>query len=97
MNPFLERLMGMQNLTDQIIAMDFLNNAKSGVRNYAMAITECTSPDIKAVLTKQLEEAIQTHEHIVHFLVDKGYYRPFNVEEQRQLDLQNIQTAQGIL
>ncbi|GGA28994.1 spore coat protein [Paenibacillus physcomitrellae] len=97
MNPLLERLMGMQNLTDQIIATDFLNNAKSGVRNYAMALTECTSPDVKAVLTKQLEEAIQTHEQIVHFLVDKGYYRPFNVEEQRQLDLQNIKTAQGIL
>lgn len=44
MNSLLEHLTGLHMLTDDVIAMDFLMNAKSGVRNYAMAVTECTSP-----------------------------------------------------
>ncbi|NHB12662.1 spore coat protein, partial [Burkholderia cepacia] len=33
MNPIIEYLTGMNALTDQIVAMDLLNSAKSGVRN----------------------------------------------------------------
>lgn len=40
MNTIIEHLMGMNTMTDQVIAMDMLVTAKSGVRNYAMAITE---------------------------------------------------------
>lgn len=96
MNPFIERLMGMNTLTDQVVAMDLLNTAKSGVRNYAMAITEVGSPEIKAVLSKHLEEAVDFHELIVDYLMEKGWYHPWDVQEQLQSDLQNIRTALGI-
>ncbi|MUG43540.1 spore coat protein [Paenibacillus woosongensis] len=96
MHPILEYITGMNKLTDEVIAMDLLINAKSGVRNYAMAVTECITPEIKTVLTKQLEEAIDTHEMILAYMIERGLYHPYNVNEQIQLDLQNIQTAMNI-
>jgi similar to spore coat protein len=96
MNPILEHITGMNTLTDEVIAMDFLIDAKSGVRNYAMAVTECATPEIKAVLTKQLDEAIATHEKISSYMMQRGLYHPYNINEQIQLDLQNIQTAMNI-
>jgi similar to spore coat protein len=93
MNTLLEHLTGLHTMTDQVIAMDFLIAAKSGVRNYAMAVTEAVTPEIKATLTKQLEEAIDMHERISMYMMENGWYHPWNVKEQFQFDLQNIQTA----
>lgn len=93
MNPILEYITGMGALTDQVIAMDLLINAKSGVRNYAMAVTECASPEIRAVLTKQLNEAIDAHERIATYMIERGLYQPFDIQEQLQLNLQHMQTA----
>jgi similar to spore coat protein len=93
MNTLLEHLTGMNSMTDQVIAMDFLIAAKSGVRNYAMALTETGTPEVKATLAKQLDEAIDMHERITMYMMEKGLYHPWNVNEQVQLDLNNIQTA----
>lgn len=92
-NTILEHLTGMHTLTDQIIATDLLITAKSGVRNYAMAVTEAESPEIKMTLAKQLDEAIDMHERIMLYMIERGWYHPWNVKEQFQLDLQNLQTA----
>ncbi|MCM3144443.1 spore coat protein [Brevibacillus sp. MER 51] len=93
MTGILQSLAGMGGLTDQVIAMDFLISAKSGVRNYAMALTETGTPEIKEILTKHLEEAIDLHERISLYMIERGWYHPWNVTEQIQLDQQNIQTA----
>jgi similar to spore coat protein len=96
MNTIIEHMMGMNTMTDQVIASDFLITAKSGIRNYSMAITETASPEIKAVLHKHLQEAIDTHEQITGYMMERGFYHPYNVNEQIQLDMQNIQTALNI-
>lgn len=96
MNPILEHMSGLHTLTDDVIAMDLLINAKSGVRNYAMAVTECATPEIKRILMKQLDEAIDSHEKISNYMVQHGLYHPFHISEQIQLDLKNIQTAINI-
>jgi similar to spore coat protein len=96
LNTILEHLTGMNTMTDQIIAMDFLIAAKTGVRNYAIAVTETGTPEIKATLTKQLNETIDMHERITMYMIDKGWYHPWNVNEQVQLDLKNIETALNI-
>lgn len=93
MTGFLQDLAGLSGMTDQVVAMDFLLAAKSGVRNYAMALTEAGSPEIKAILTKHLDEAIDMHEKISQYMIERGWYDPWDVEEQRKLDQQNIQTA----
>ncbi|OUQ85374.1 spore coat protein [Brevibacillus brevis] len=93
MTGILQSLAGMGGLTDQVIAMDFLISAKSGVRNYAMALTETGTPEIKTILTKQLEEAIDLHEKISLYMIERGWYHPWNIAEQIELDQQNIHTA----
>ncbi|GIO12704.1 spore coat protein F-like protein YraD [Cohnella xylanilytica] len=93
MNSLIERLTGMHTLTDQVVATDLLIAAKSGVRNYAMAATEVATPEIKAILAKQLDEAIDLHERIADYMIQKGWYHPWDVKEQLRLDLQNARTA----
>lgn len=96
MNPIIERIMGLDKLTDEMVAMDFLISAKTGVRNYAMAVTECATPEIKLILTKHLEEAIDTHERIIGYMMERGFYKPHEMNEQIKRDLTNIQTALDI-
>ncbi|MBN6186817.1 spore coat protein [Aneurinibacillus sp. BA2021] len=85
--------LNMPEMADMTFAMDFLIAAKSGVRSYAMAATEAGTPEIKETLIKQLEEAIDMHEQISVYMMERGWYHPWDVKEQLQLDLQNIQTA----
>ncbi|MCK6073239.1 spore coat protein [Paenibacillus silvae] len=96
MNPILEHMSGLHTLTDDVIAMDILINAKSAVRNYAMAVTESATPEIKQILMKQLDEAIDSHEKISNYMMQNGLYHPYHISEQIQLDLKNIQTAMDI-
>lgn len=93
MNQIIEYFTGMNVLTDQVVAMDLLTAAKSGVRNYAMAVTESGTSEIKETLIRHLEEALDLHERISSYLIEKGWYTAWNPNEQIQLDLQNIDTA----
>lgn len=93
MNSIIEKLTGMDKLSDQVIATDFLISAKSGLQNYAVAITEATSPDVRAVLRKQLNDAIMTHEIITNYMMKKGYYHAYNLDEQFKVDMQTTDTT----
>nr|WP_263325165.1 spore coat protein [Neobacillus sp. Marseille-Q6967] len=93
MNQLIQNLMGMGGMTDQVIATDFLISAKAGVRNYAVAITETATPELKAALRTQLNDAIATHEKITNFMIAKGYYHPHNLKEQLEVDLTVSETA----
>jgi len=92
-NQFIQNIMGMGGMTDQVIATDFLISAKAGVRNYAVAITETATPELKAALRTQLNDAIATHEKITNFMLAKGYYHPHDLSEQLQADLTVSNTA----
>lgn len=93
MNSMIERLMGVDTLTDQVIAMDMLVSAKAAVKLYAMAATESATPAVRAVLEKHLFEAIDTHERLSAYMMQRGFYHPYNVPEQIRLDRTNIETA----
>lgn len=93
MNQLIQNLMGMGGMTDQVIATDFLVSAKSGIRNYTVAITEAATPELRTVLREQLRAAIQTHENITNYMVAKGYYHPHELKEQLQVDLTAANTA----
>lgn len=93
MNKLFKNLIGMGKMSDQVIATDFLIAAKSGVQNYAMAITETASPEIRKVLREQLRDAIETHEIISRYMMEKGYYHTHNLNEQFLLDMQTTDTA----
>ncbi|MEH7179092.1 spore coat protein [Neobacillus vireti] len=93
MNNLIQNLMGMGGMTDQVIATDFLISAKAGVRNYAVAITETGTPELKAALREQLNTAIATHEKITNYMIAKGFYHPHDLADQLNVDLTVADTA----
>ena len=93
MNQLVQNIMGMGGMTDQVIATDFLISAKEGVRNYAVAITETATPELKDELREQLRAAISTHERISNYMISKGYYHPHELREQLVIDLTTTNTA----
>jgi similar to spore coat protein len=93
MNTVIENLTGMNTMTDQVIATDMLLAAKTGVKNYAMAITEAASPEVRTVLKNHLEDAIVHHEKVTAYMMSKGWYQPYDVNEQIRMDLKAAETA----
>ncbi|WP_248926560.1 spore coat protein [Paenibacillus hamazuiensis] len=96
MNTLLENMTGMGSMTDQVIANDLLIAAKTGIKDCAVALTEATTPEVRQILKKQLDQAISSHEKISAYMIQKGLYHPTQVKQQIQLDLQNAQTATGL-
>jgi similar to spore coat protein len=93
MNQIIQNITGMGGMTDQVIATDFLISSKAGVWNYAIAITETATPELKSALREQLNVAIATHEKITNYMIVKGYYHPHDLSEQLQVDLTMSATA----
>lgn len=80
-------------MTDQIIASDLLIAVKSAVRNYSFALTEAASPEVRKVLRSHLEDAIHVHEQVTQYMMDRGWYKAYQMKEQIMLDIQNASTA----
>jgi similar to spore coat protein len=93
MNALIEALTGMNKLSDQVIATDYLIAAKTGIRNIAIAITEATSPEVKAVLRRQLEDSIAAHEKITAYMMKNGFYHAYDLLEQFKVDMKTTDTA----
>lgn len=93
MNTLIEMFTGMDKLTDQVIATDFLTSAKNGVINYSMALTETTSPKVRELLKSQLAQAISTHALISDYMMKKGYYHAYDLQEQFKIDMEITETA----
>ena len=93
MNNFIQNMVGMGGMTDQVIASDFLISAKAGVRNYTVAITEAATSELRSVLREHLLAAIQTHEEITNYMITRGFYHPHDLSEQLNIDLTASDTA----
>jgi similar to spore coat protein len=93
MNAIIEALTGMDKMSDQVIATDFLISAKSGIRNYAMALTETGSPQLREIYKRQLDYTIATHEAITNYMIKNGYYHAYDIQEQFKVDLKTADTA----
>jgi similar to spore coat protein len=96
MNEFFQNLVGLGDITDQVIASDLLISAKSGIKNYAFAITETATPEVREALLQQLNAAIDQHGKISDYMITNGYYHPHNVREQLTVDHQTSETALNI-
>ncbi|MGN7940864.1 MULTISPECIES: spore coat protein [Bacillaceae] len=96
MNDMMQNMAGMGAMTDQVVATDFLIAAKTGVKNLALAITESSTPEVRDTLKQYLNDAVDTHEQIFHYMVKKGYYHPNNMSEQLTVDLNAAKTAMDL-
>jgi similar to spore coat protein len=93
MSKILESMAHMAGMSDQVIATDFLISAKSALQNYAIAITEVTSPGLRSILKKQLNDAVDTHEQISKYMMEKGYYHAYDLSKQHNTVLKTTETA----
>lgn len=82
-------------LNDQVLAGDLLNGAKAAVRNYAYAMTETYSQNVRNVLSRQLNDAISFHSQVSEYMVNKGYYSPYDIQKQIQIDMASAQQVMG--
>ncbi|MFK3893921.1 spore coat protein [Bacillus subtilis] len=78
--------LNVPELADTTFAMDFLIRAKEGVRNTAIALTETASPDVRALLRKQLMQGIRMHQEITELMISKKWFHPYELSEQYKLD-----------
>ncbi|MEC1920001.1 spore coat protein [Bacillus subtilis] len=78
--------LNVPELADTTSAMDFLIRAKEGVRNTAVALTETASPDVRALLRKQLMQGIAMHQEITELMISKKWFHPYELSEQYKLD-----------
>ncbi|MDF2630527.1 MAG: spore coat protein [Symbiobacteriaceae bacterium] len=96
MIPLIERLMGVDTLTDQVIAMDLLVSVKAGIQLYAVAATEAATSELKATFIKHLHETIDTHARVTDYMMERGFYRAYQIGEQLAVDRKTVQTALNI-
>jgi len=80
-------------LDDHFMATEFLLSTKAAVRNLAIAITETATPEVKQLLRRELDIAIDTHDKIAQYMIEKELYHAYNVPEQLGQDLKNADKA----
>ncbi|MBB6454091.1 spore coat protein F [Salirhabdus euzebyi] len=66
---------------------DLLAFTKAGVRNYAIAVTETATPQLKEVLIKQLNKGIILHDTVYRYMYKKGHYPSYNLTKLFENDM----------
>jgi len=77
--------------TDAFYAGSLLGAAKSGVRNASIAITETSTPRVREVLTRQLNQDIQAHARIFNYMRERSLYPSHDIDQMIQNDIRNAQ------
>ncbi len=83
-------------LTNEMIATDLLIGSKSAIKNYAWALSETASPQVRQILQQQLNDAIDAHSKLTNYMLSKGYYYAYNMESQLNKDIQAAQQLMNL-
>lgn len=89
----LQNLAGLKDMTEQVIATDFLLNVKASIKDYSVALSETRTPEVRETLRKHLMTAIDTHEKILSFMMKNGYYYVHDPKEQLKVDIKTADSA----
>jgi len=92
----IQNMAGMADMTEQVIATDFLIASKSAIKNYAAALAETTTPEVTNALHRQLDDAINSHGRISTYMMNKGYYNAFDPQAQMSMDRNASDSVLGI-
>ncbi|SEN24803.1 spore coat protein F [Mesobacillus persicus] len=74
-------------------AGDLLAFSKASVRNYAIAITETATPELRKVLTDQLNRGIKLHERVFRYMYKHGLYPSYDLGQLLTNDVNLAQKA----
>lgn len=80
-----------------MIAADMLITAKSVVRAYAVAVTETASPEVRKVLVKQMNQAIEDHAEIADYMIQNDMYLAYDIEKQLKHDKEKVEKAMELI
>ncbi|WP_142248104.1 spore coat protein [Alkalihalobacterium alkalinitrilicum] len=69
-------------------AGDLLALFKTGVRNYAIAITETATPALRNVLKEHLNRGIDMHAKVFNYMYERSYYPSYNLDQLLQNDVE---------
>lgn len=89
----MEKLKTAGKARDEMIATELLVSAKATVRTYAVALTETASPEVRNVLKKQLDEAIDNHAKIANYMMKNGMYYAHDIKKQLEHDKEKIEKS----
>jgi similar to spore coat protein len=85
----LDMLSGGENaLTECDIAADMLKDSKYAVRLLAEAVTEVGHAELRQLLFKRLNAAVDHHYQLADLVMKKEWYKPYLVPEQIAPDVQ---------
>jgi similar to spore coat protein len=84
---------GMPDLADSTLALDFLLTAKTGVRNCVSALAETASLEARVILRSQLREALSLHDEISQLMIKNNWLHPYNLSNQVEIDLKASKTT----
>jgi similar to spore coat protein len=89
----IQNMAGMADMTEQVIATDLLISSKTAIKNYAAALAETTTPEVKSTLRRQLDDTINAHERISTYMMNKGYYNAYEPQAQMSMDREASDTV----
>ncbi|WAH39455.1 spore coat protein [Alicyclobacillus dauci] len=92
----LQNFTNMIELADQSIALEFLLTVKSGIRNYAISLTEIATPEARTVIHNQLNQGLEMHGKLSKLMVSKGWLHPYDPNEQFQLDIKSARVTEKV-
>lgn len=87
---FMDKLKAAGKMRDELIATELLVSAKATVRTYAVALTETASPQVREILKKQLNEAIDNHAKIANYMIKNDMYYAYDVDKQLEHDKEKL-------
>ncbi|CAM5426640.1 spore coat protein [Bacillus sp. PK3-056] len=87
---FMDKLKATGKMSDELIATELLVSAKATVRTYAVALTETASPQVREILKKQLNEAIDNHAKIANYMIKNNMYYAYDVDKQLEHDKEKL-------
>ena len=78
---------------DSFYARNILGMSKTAVRNYAAAITETATPELRNILTKHLNAAVKWHTSVFEYMYNRGLYPAYDLKKLLQNDVNNAAKA----
>lgn len=87
---------GMPKMADSAFALDFLLSIKTGIRYYAVALTETASLEVRKTLYNQMDVAIDLYEQTTELMLKKGWLHPHDLGKQVELDIKSADMALSI-
>lgn len=70
-----------ERLMEPFFAGNLLVFAKCSVRNYAIAITEAATPQVREALNTHLQRCIELHGKVFYYMYEHSYYPAYNLQQ----------------